>query len=338
MKCIINKVFYILGIISLIFILFSCETTKKDLKIQELTYYEKQQELRTKFGDPPPKGYQPIDPIPVAILPEIDETNRENRNFNILNSLPNEAVRLVIGKEDSTGNITFGPFTATAKIGSYVVILDYIKYKSSFLPIILNEGYAFTIRDKLAVDAKNGLISQDSIEDKYSNLLTEYLDSTPYWIRSYYLEFPDKPSNGFFIAREYNNYNTPIYIGIGVRMIASVTISDVTVDLGSLYGLAAAAQNGKLQGTLIVQTLGLSGENISPQIPLPSEINITTIQNAIQSLATIKSKIYDQKVAITPQIVAIDDNIGRSGSKEQIISGLNNMADSFSLFIQNISK
>ncbi|MCA9470482.1 MAG: hypothetical protein MRJ96_06025 [Nitrospirales bacterium] len=132
----------------------------------------------------------------------------------------------------------------------------------------------------------------------------------------------------------------PIYLGVGLRLQAAVTVLESGVNLGSLYGLGLAAQQERIVGTLHIQTLGISGESISPLLPMPSEINVSTIQAAIQALATIKSKLYDpstiqrqdnkksstnlraERVTIVPAIVGLEDYFGEEGSKEQFISNL----------------
>ena len=83
---------------------------------------------------------------------------------------------------------------------------------------------------------------------------------------------------------------------------------------------------------------------------MPSELNVSTIQQAIQALATIKAKVYDaardngsrqantagqagaagqsdipghignEEVTVTPSIVAVDNYIGGNGSTENIVS------------------
>lgn len=286
-------------------------------------YEQKQLKLRHEYGDPPLKGYQPLDPIPAVVIQEPVARDSAMRNRMVLRALPNEAVRLAIGQADSLGNISFGPFTAKTKEGSYVVVLDYIKYQSRFLAVTVVDQlpeselpqYYLSYSDKESDNAKSVA---------YNKALANYKEKTPYWARNYELLSANQHGQSplDYAPMEMDTYNIPVYVGVGVRMVASVTVSDATVDLGSLYGLAAGAQSKKLQGTLVIQTLGLSGEGISPQIPLPAEINVTTIQNAIQALATIKSKIYDDKVSLAPAALAIDDYVGRPGSKEQIVSRL----------------
>jgi hypothetical protein len=82
------------------------------------------------------------------------------------------------------------------------------------------------------------------------------------------------------------------------------------VDLGSLFAIGLAAQAKKITGTLVVQTLGISGEGISAIIPMPAEINSSTIQNAILSLGSIKAKMYESDIIITPRVVGVYNNLG----------------------------
>jgi hypothetical protein len=43
---------------------------------------------------------------------------------------------------------------------------------------------------------------------------------------------------------------------------------------------------------------------------MPSQINTTTIENAIMSLASIKAKIYEDDVEINPRVVGFYNNLG----------------------------
>ena len=102
----------------------------------------------------------------------------------------------------------------------------------------------------------------------------------------------------------------PVYIGVGLRLTANVTVTEGSVNLGNLIALGIAAQSNKLTGTLVVQTLGISGEGISANIPMPSDINQTSIQNAIQALGAIKANIYSDKTLINPRVVGLYNNLG----------------------------
>jgi len=102
----------------------------------------------------------------------------------------------------------------------------------------------------------------------------------------------------------------PTYIGVGLRLTASVHVNSGEIDLGNLFGLGAAAQAKQVSGTLVIQTLGISGPGISPIIPMPSEISAATIQNAILALGSIKAKIYEPDTEIDPRVVGVYNNQG----------------------------
>lgn len=107
-------------------------------------------------------------------------------------------------------------------------------------------------------------------------------------------------------TQKYDNSEEIVREGFGVRMIASVTTNEDNVDLGSLYALGVAAENSKLSGTLTMETMGISGETITPLIPIPSKIDVSTIQNVLQAAAAIKSKMYDvsKGVTVRPQVLS----------------------------------
>lgn len=102
----------------------------------------------------------------------------------------------------------------------------------------------------------------------------------------------------------------PVYVGVGLRLTANVTVREGSVNLGSLFGLGLAAEAKQISGTLVVQTLGVSGESISTIIPMPAEINSSTIQNAILALGAIKAKMYETDTDIAPRVVGVYNNLG----------------------------
>ena len=52
----------------------------------------------------------------------------------------------------------------------------------------------------------------------------------------------------------------PVYVGVGLRLTANITVSEGKVDLGNLFALGVAAQAKQVTGTMVVQTLGVSGQ------------------------------------------------------------------------------
>ena len=207
----------------------------------------------------PSYGYTPLDPLPVRIAP-IPEAMRSERNRLILESLPDETIRIATGRVSGSGNVTFGPAQIGVEGSSYVVIIDYVKYNTS--------SFAVTI-------------GQDSV----ATLLA-----------------PGSATNPDAVI--------PVYMGVGLRLTATIRVREGTVDLGNLFAIGAAAQANQVSGTLVVQTLGITGEGISGLIPVPGRIDDSTIQNAIVALGSIKAKLYEDDTQLSPRIVALYNTIG----------------------------
>jgi hypothetical protein len=115
----------------------------------------------------------------------------------------------------------------------------------------------------------------------------------------------------------------PVYVGVGLRITASITVNEGTVDLGNLFALGIAAESKKVTGTLVIQTLGVSGKAISAIIPMPSQINTTTIQNAVMAMASIKAKLYEEDIELNPRVVGFYNNLG--GGRETVHKFITNI-------------
>ncbi|MGA8853355.1 MAG: hypothetical protein WB492_04180 [Christiangramia sp.] len=104
---------------------------------------------------------------------------------------------------------------------------------------------------------------------------------------------------------EQNNFIGYKRVGVGLRLISLITTAEAGINISDLYSIGLAAKAGKLSGTLMIEVIGIKSKDVTTLLPLPSEINQTTIQNAMQALATIKSKIYDEETKLYPQVMAI---------------------------------
>jgi hypothetical protein len=167
-------------------------------------------------------------------------------------------------------------------------------------------------------DAKAGLTYGPVATGVAGNSYVVVLDYVKFTTKSFGVKRTE--SSGKVVARvtsePHPDVLVPVYIGVGLRLTANVAVREGRVDLGNLFALGVAAQARQISGTLVIQTLGLSGEGVSPLIPMPSEINPTTIQNAILALGTIKAKIYDGRVSVMPRVVGVYNNLG--GGQETI--------------------
>ena len=97
-------------------------------------------------------------------------------------------------------------------------------------------------------------------------------------------------------------------IGVGLRIKAKVVTSKANLNIGSLGQLGLEASANNLSGGISVDIIGIDSENVTNLIPLTSEINQTSIQSALQALASIKSKLWEDKTTITPHLVAIQQS------------------------------
>lgn len=100
--------------------------------------------------------------------------------------------------------------------------------------------------------------------------------------------------------------NVPIYAGVGVRILAEFEALKGDVNISGLPALALAASANAIAGRLTVQTLGVTGPEISALMPIISDISVTSIQSAVQAVAAIKAKLYDQSTVAYPKIVGFE--------------------------------
>lgn len=286
-------------------------------------------------------GYQPSEPLHVVIADNY-------ANADLLFALPNESVRVAYGFYDLSGELRFGPATANRGHRHMVIMLDYFKYRMfpvpvtvTFEPVEESEAATRKLRTRSINVTPSGSahsVTCDPAARESSGRLSDAIEAAPFvsdnsslfrW-PSYSQPRGELPIlNGSNAQTASINTSIPVYIGIGMRVRADITLleqggSIEISQLGDLVGLGLAARNNQITGTLLVQTLGISGPDVSPYIPAPSEINATTISNAMQAIATIKSKMYTATesqptksippVVITPAIIAFDDYLGLEGS------------------------
>jgi hypothetical protein len=109
--------------------------------------------------------------------------------------------------------------------------------------------------------------------------------------------------------------SAPTYVGIGLRLTANLVVHKGTIDLASLLSLGMAGEAKQVSGSLMLQTLGVSGPSISSALAIPSDISTASIQAALVSIGTIKSKIYDADTSISPRVVGTYDVFGTQSDK-----------------------
>lgn len=163
------------------------------------------------------------------------------------------------------------------------------------------------------IDHKKGISFGSAAAGVAGNSYLVVLDYMKFTTRSYGVNKTRDEDNKILVAvtdAPNPDVVVPVYVGVGLRLTANVTVNEGRVDLGNLFALGVAAQEKKISGTLVIQSLGLSGAGVSSLIPIPSDINPTTVQNALMAIGAIKAKMYDGDISVVPRVVGVYNNIG----------------------------
>lgn len=91
---------------------------------------------------------------------------------------------------------------------------------------------------------------------------------------------------------------------IRIQLLVRKGGADLDLSVSSLFAIGAKAKTKAVDGELSVFVYGLSGEPILGLLPSPSDISDASIQAALESVALIKSKVYDSKVSVVPQEIS----------------------------------
>lgn len=333
-----------LSVLTIVFILTGC-TSLETLNFQR-TYAEQQAGY----------SYIPVEPTPVQISCGVNlgagNNCKQVSKVSLLDSLPDNSVRIATRLVSGSAKVGVPVFGGDIGIkgNTYEVIIDFVNtqtinkqflgkwlvslpenidnisrcypYEKSVLETNSTERYeSWTLRANLIKpnDYLNAQNYQNQIKafDKVENERAEYSKVS--------LRCKDKPSinvsyDDIKISPEV--FNIPVYIGIGLRLKANVTVLDGEVNLSSLPSLTAAVSAGKATGTMSVQTIGISGKAARSNLLLLDKIDSTTIQNAIQVLASIKSSIESEDTTLTPRIVGFHNTIGAGAQGVNLIHSL----------------
>ena len=122
------------------------------------------------------------------------------------------------------------------------------------------------------------------------------------------------------VADPQSTSSVPVYVGIGLRLTANVRIFKSGVNLANLFGLGAAGDAKELQGSLVIQTLGITGDSVSASLSIPTEISQASVQNAIQALASIRAKIYGGAATLHPRVTGLYNILGGIDATKNIVS------------------
>lgn len=235
--------------------------------------------------------YIPIDPFKVEVEPGIGCKSRGKIDIrtlgpsHILHAFPDNAVRVYVEEISQTGSVSYGPASFASKGDNYRITVDYIN--------------ADTVSRNLWI--ARWALSKDGATWESLPLGNKPLPDTVKPESVYYEVLQKVPED----PRNYTKYALPIYVGIGLRVIANVKVIGNTANLSGLGLIGAEAEAQNLQGSLVVQTLGVNGKSIASALPIQSELNRTTAQGAVVAVASIKALLYEDETVIAPRVVGM---------------------------------
>lgn len=261
-------------------LLFGCATTIPKPPAEHLSGYT----------------YVPVDPFSVKTNPG-GSCGNEERSSNIdveglpyktlLESLPDNAVRVSIEQYLKSGQVAYGVGTLSGEADSYQLTVDYINSDTVNVKFWIKK-FAEVYKTKKIVPVK---LSQRTDSGKYT-----YSSETFEIIRA---SIDSKKPKG------YEEINIPVYVGIGLRVTASIESSKGEGKITGLGSISAQAESSGLKGFLVTQTLGINGPGVASALPIQSELNPTTAQNAIVSVGSIKALLYKNGTTVAPRVVGL---------------------------------
>jgi hypothetical protein len=175
---------------------------------------------------------------------------------DVLDALPDIASRVAIRSLSGGANVSVGPFGVSGGGNQYEVTIDYTATDTTNL--------TFEIPGPAAGGAPDSAYAADVKRIDYPAEAT-----------------PGRPK-----------VVIPVYVGVGLRLRAHVQVLKGKVNIASLGALAAAAEAERVAGDIEIQTLGINGPKVTLLVSIPSELNQTTVQNAIISLGSIRAVLY----------------------------------------------
>lgn len=192
---------------------------------------------------------------------------------------------------------------------------EFVRYNTEYTPVDANE-YGWTIPfDSVGKIGKKQLLFATRKEKlgflKNQGTLISIIETTVNGDINFGPAKASTKNSTYRVVMDYAKYKVhrttsgDAKIGIGLRMVAQVTTSENDINLGDLFAIGLAAQANHLQGTLSVDVIGMDSKEITYLLPFQSEINKTTIQNAMQALATIKTEIYNDSTKLYPHILSV---------------------------------
>lgn len=234
--------------------------------------------------------YVPIDPFPVTPNYDSPTCLKPGSHAIVLDALPDNAVRAQVEEIDLSGQVTFGASKIAAQNKTYRITVDYINADTVHVTYWINKAM------RIAGDPGNGTQYVDLYAAPPPNLVP---GSESYSI------YTSRPTDDVVKNQNLLEVNIPVYVGVGLRIIANVQAIGGNANISGIGVLAAEADANLVRGTLVVQTLGINGKSVAAALPIQSELNSTTAQNAVVAVGSIKALLYSPDTLTSARVVGL---------------------------------
>lgn len=272
--------------------------------------------------------YIPLDPFPVVTIPGDSCRKTSSSEIaadsgyissalipqgldtpayeDILSSLPDNAVRMVVENITLKGAISYGAGKIGGSQERYRITADYISADTINMPVWITRQVMYSITTPNSQEP----IGTRSVPLTLAETAQEVFSTT---IDNKTLNFKRR-SEKFIVKRsevgkeppfDYYAYNIPVYVGIGIRIISNVEVTGKSANISGIGAIGLESQANNLKGSLVVQTLGVNGKAVSSALPMQSELNATTAQNALIATASIKTLLYSDDTHVYPRVVGL---------------------------------
>lgn len=104
-------------------------------------------------------------------------------------------------------------------------------------------------------------------------------------------------------------------VGVGVRVVLVGSSKSNLPISPNLLSLGEAADQGLLDGSLIIQTIGTTGKSVAAVLPLPDKLSSSSVTNALAATQKIRELISAPDTVVTPRIIGLHSISGSNALK-----------------------
>lgn len=270
--------------------------------------------------------YIPLDPTKVKLSSSectINYLDFVIQNLELLNFLPDNAVRMSIESSDRLGNVTYGVANINSSNNTYKLTADYVNSDTVNKTVWIAHTIQTKITEKiidstgkvthseqrierLSVDSISALTNRATSSDLKETVQNiEIIPGTQKFHVISSLSDRIFSQDSEFHRFDFKEYSVPIYVGIGLRIVAEGITKTNNANITGIGVLGIEAEENRISGSLTVQTLGINGESVASALPVQSELNRTTSNNAFVAIGSIKSMLHRTETIKAPRVVGL---------------------------------